>query len=47
MRNAIAGITGADHPHLDLLSELTPAITLLRSSFTPESINYQPSSDDR
>ncbi|WP_281560992.1 hypothetical protein [Thalassomonas sp. RHCl1] len=46
MRNAIARIIGDDHPHLDLLSELTPAITLLRSSFTPESIDPQAMTDE-
>jgi len=37
-RNAIARIVGDDHPQLDLLVDLTPAITLHRSSFTPEEI---------
>jgi len=38
LNNAIARIIGKDHPNLKLLSELTPAIALLRSSFTPEEI---------
>jgi len=39
LRSTIARIIGEDHPHLDLLTQLTPAVTLLRSSFTPESID--------
>ena len=39
MRIAVARIIGEDHLQLDLLSELTPAIALLRSAFTPESID--------
>jgi len=39
MRSSIARIIGEDHPHLDLLTDLTPAIALLRSSFTPELID--------
>ena len=46
LRNAIARIIGADHPHLDLLTDLTPAITLLRSSFTPETIDPQAMTDE-
>ncbi|OUS30872.1 hypothetical protein A9Q99_05015 [Gammaproteobacteria bacterium 45_16_T64] len=41
LRSTIARLIGADHPHLDLLTDLTPAIALLRSSFTPESIDPQ------
>jgi len=41
LRNTIARIIGAGHPHLNLLTDLTPAIALLRSSFTPESIDPQ------
>ena len=36
LRNAIARVVGADHPHLTLLTDLVPAITLLRAAFTPE-----------
>jgi len=39
LRDTIARIIGPDHPHLDLLTDLTPAIALLRSSFTPELID--------
>jgi len=38
LNNAVARIVGNDHPSLQLLTELTPAIALLRSSFTPEEI---------
>jgi len=39
LRETIARIIGPNHPHLDLLTDLTPAIALLRSSFTPELID--------
>ncbi len=39
LRHAIARIIGADHPHLDLLTDLTPAIALHRSAFTPETLD--------
>lgn len=39
LRNAIARIIGTDHPHLDLLTDLTPAIALHRSAFTPETLD--------
>jgi AcrR family transcriptional regulator len=39
LRSSIARIIGEDHPHLDLLTDLTPAVALLRSSFTPELID--------
>jgi len=39
LRDTIARIIGPNHPHLDLLTDLTPAIALLRSSFTPELID--------
>ena len=37
-RRAIARVLGEDHPHLDLLAELTPGILLLRSAFAPETL---------
>ena len=46
LRNAIARIIGPDHPHLDLLTELTPAITLQRASFTPETLDPQAMADE-
>ncbi len=46
LRTRIARIIGDDHPHLNLLTELTPAIALLRSSFTPESIEPQEMTDE-
>ncbi len=38
-RRSLARILGEDHPHLDLLTDLTPALALHRSSFTPEAID--------
>ena len=46
LRNAIARIIGPDHPHLTLLTELTPAIALLRASFTPETLDPQAMTDE-
>jgi len=46
LRSSIARIIGADHPHLDLLTDLTPAIALHRSSFTPELIDPEAMTDE-
>lgn len=35
LRDAIARIIGADHPHLDLLTDLTSAIAFHRSTYPP------------
>jgi len=40
-RTAIAKIVGDDHPHLELLAQLTPAIVLHRTVFTPEQIDVE------
>ncbi len=45
-RTAIARIIGEDHPQLDLLTELTPAMTLFRASFTPEIIEVEKMTDE-
>jgi len=44
-RSALARVLGPDHPHLTLLAELTPAILLLRSSFAPESLSPESTTD--
>ena len=44
-RSAIVRIVGDDHPQLDLLTALTPAITLYRASFTPEEIEPEVMTD--
>jgi len=41
LRSTIARIIGEDHPHLNILTELSPAIALFRASFTPETIDPQ------
>jgi len=46
LRSAIARIVGEDHPHLDLLAELTPAITHLRASFAPQKIDPEAMTDE-
>ena len=46
LRDAIARIIGPDHPHLNLLTDLTPAIALLRASFTPETLDPQAMTDE-
>ena len=38
-REVIGRILGEDYPHMQLLCELTNAVTLLRSAFTPEEID--------
>jgi len=45
-KSAIARIIGNDHPHLDMLTDLTPAITLYRASFTPEKIEPKDMTDE-
>jgi len=45
-RSAIARIIGDDHPQLDLLTDLTPSITLFRASFTPDSIEAEKMTDE-
>ena len=46
LQNVIARIIGPDHPHLSLLTDLTPAIALLRASFTPETLDAQAMADE-
>jgi AcrR family transcriptional regulator len=45
-RSAIARIIGEEHPQLDLLTDLTPAMTLFRASFTPEVIETEKMTDE-
>jgi len=45
-RTGIARIIGDEHPQLDLLTELTPAMTLFRASFTPELIDVEKMTDE-
>ncbi len=44
-RAAIGRVVGLDHPHLALLAELTPAVLLLRSSFAPEMLTPESTTD--
>lgn len=39
MRDTLAHILGPDHPHLDILAEITQAVPLYRAAFTPESLD--------
>jgi len=39
VRDTIARILGPDHPHLDLLTDVTQAVPTLRAAFTPETLN--------
>ncbi len=39
MRDTLARILGADHPHLDVLADITQAVPLYRAAFTPESLD--------
>ncbi|MGI9607147.1 MAG: TetR/AcrR family transcriptional regulator [Acidimicrobiales bacterium] len=39
VRDTIARILGPDHPHLDVLTDMTQAVPTLRAAFTPETID--------
>ncbi|MEM9563322.1 MAG: helix-turn-helix domain-containing protein [Actinomycetota bacterium] len=39
VRDTIARILGPDHPHLDLLTDMTQAIPTHRAAFTPDAID--------
>ncbi|MGI9612726.1 MAG: TetR/AcrR family transcriptional regulator [Acidimicrobiales bacterium] len=39
VRNTIARILGANHPHLDLLTDMTQAVPTLRAAFTPDAVD--------
>ncbi|MEM7288092.1 MAG: helix-turn-helix domain-containing protein [Actinomycetota bacterium] len=39
VRDTIARIIGPDHPHLDVLTDLTQAVPLMRAAFTPEELD--------
>ncbi|MEM8925561.1 MAG: hypothetical protein AAGD35_18810, partial [Actinomycetota bacterium] len=39
MRDTIARILGPDHPHLDLLADMTQAVPTHRAAFTPEAVD--------
>lgn len=41
VRDTIARILGPDHPHLDVLTDMTQAVPTLRAAFAPESIDGQ------
>ena len=46
VRSAIARMIGPDHPHLDLLTDVTQAIPLLRAAFIPETLNAETMTDE-
>ncbi len=39
MRDTLARILGPDHPHLNVLADITQAVPLYRAAFTPESLD--------
>ncbi len=41
VRDTIARIPGPDYPHLNVLTDMTQAVPILRAAFTPESIDGQ------
>ncbi|MDW3178753.1 MAG: helix-turn-helix domain-containing protein [Acidimicrobiia bacterium] len=41
MRDTLVRILGPDHPHLDVLADITQAVPLFRAAFTPETINAE------
>ncbi|MEM8905785.1 MAG: helix-turn-helix domain-containing protein [Actinomycetota bacterium] len=46
VRSTIARILGPDHPHLDVLTDMTQAVPLLRAAFTPESLDGEAMTDE-
>ena len=46
VRSAIARIIGEEHPHLDVLTDMTQAIPLLRAAFTPETLDAETMTND-
>ncbi|MEM9039880.1 MAG: helix-turn-helix domain-containing protein [Actinomycetota bacterium] len=46
VRSTITRILGPDHPHLDLLSDMTQAVPLLRAAFQPESLDGETMTDE-
>ncbi|MEM7140678.1 MAG: helix-turn-helix domain-containing protein [Actinomycetota bacterium] len=46
VRDTVARVIGADHPHLDVLTDLTQAIPLMRAAFTPESLDGDAMADE-
>ncbi len=46
VRDTIARILGADHPHLDLLTDMTRAVPTHRAAFTPESLDGDAMTDE-
>lgn len=46
IRDAIARIIGHDHPHLDLLTELAPALAIHRATMGKHSYGHRSVSDD-
>jgi len=45
-KNAIARIIGVEHPQLDMLTDLTPAIALHRATFMPDKIEPEAMADE-
>ncbi|MGH1347734.1 MAG: TetR/AcrR family transcriptional regulator [Nannocystales bacterium] len=39
LKDAVARVVGPEHPHLDLLTQLLPALTLFRAAFIPETVD--------
>lgn len=46
LRSTLARIIGDDHPQLNILTELSPAVALFRSAFTPEAIDPEKMIDE-
>ena len=46
VRDTIARIIGPDHPHLDVLTDLTQAVPLMRAAFTPEDLDGDSMTDE-
>ncbi|MEO1059913.1 MAG: helix-turn-helix domain-containing protein [Actinomycetota bacterium] len=46
VRDTIGRILGSDHPHLDVLADMTQAVPLLRAAFTPEDLDGEAMTDE-
>lgn len=46
VRDTIGRILGPDHPHLDVLADMTQAVPLLRAAFTPEDLDGEAMTDE-
>jgi len=46
VRDTIARIVGPNHPHLQVLTDMTQAVPILRAAFTPQSLDGETMTDE-